>query len=64
MFQPRKVKFLKQHRSKFKGIRYFEGKLHFGSYGIQSQESSYITVNQIEAVRKILKNYIKPAGKL
>ena len=59
-----KMKFLKKHRPKFKGIRYFEGKLHFGSYGIQSQELSYITVNQIEAVRKILKNYIKPVGKL
>lgn len=64
MLQPKKTKFLKQHRSNLKGIKYFKGILHFGSYGIQSIEAGYITINQIEAVRKILKNYIKPFGKL
>ena len=64
MLQPKKTKFLKKHRLNLKGIKYFKGILHFGSYGIQSIESGYITTNQIEAVRKILKNYIKPLGKL
>lgn len=64
MFQPRKVKFLKQHKLKFRGNKYNKAKLKFGIYGIQSLETSYITVNQIEAVRKILKNYIRPFGKL
>ena len=39
-------------------------KLNFGSYGLQSLESAWITSAQIEAARKALTNFIKREGKI
>ncbi len=38
--------------------------LSFGSYGLQSLESAWITSAQIEAARKALTNFIKREGKV
>jgi large subunit ribosomal protein L16 len=39
-------------------------KLSFGTFGIQATEKGFLTVQQIEAVRKILVKKIKKTGKV
>jgi len=66
MLIPKKVKHRKwqKGRSLKREIDTRGLKLNFGSYGLQSLESAWITSAQIEAARKALTNFIKREGKI
>ena len=66
MLIPKKVKHRKwqKGRSLKREIDTRGLKLNFGSYGLQSLESAWITSAQIEAARKSLTNFIKREGKI
>ena len=66
MLQPRKVKHRKwqkgRSRTREKETRGVE--LGFGSFGLKSLSSAWITSAQIEAARKVLVRYLRKEGKM
>ncbi len=64
MLQPRKTKFRKMQKGKMKGNSMRGNQLAFGSFGIKSLDTSWITGRQIEAARQAVTRYMKREGQL
>lgn len=64
MLQPKKVKFRRQQKGKMKGIAHRGHELAFGSFGIKSLQSKWITGRQIEAVRVAVTRYMQRQGQI
>ncbi len=64
ILMPKKVKHRKWHRGKSKGIDTRGTSLVFGSYGLKSLETRWISSRQIEAARRAIIRYLKKGGKL
>lgn len=64
MLMPKRVKYRKEHRGKMKGRAKGGTEIVFGSYGIQSLDSAWITSRQIEAARIAMTRYMKRGGKV
>lgn len=61
---PKKVKHRKWQRGVSKGVAGRSTNLAFGSYGLKSLETKYITSRQIEAARRAIIRYLRKGGKL
>ena len=59
MLQPKKTKFRKQHKMVPKGTATRGTSLAFGTFGIKSLETCWITSRQIEAARVAVTRYMK-----
>ncbi len=66
MLTPRKVKHRKwmRGRRRAKGVETRGTELAFGSFGLKSLESKWISARQIEAARRVIIRYLKKGGKL
>ncbi|MDO5759440.1 MAG: 50S ribosomal protein L16 [Bacteroidota bacterium] len=64
MLQPNKTKYRKQQKGKMKGMAFRGHELAFGSFGIKSLNTSFITGRQIEAARQAVTRYMKREGQL
>ena len=64
MLQPKKTKFRKMQKGKMKGNSQRGNQLAFGSFGIKSLESAWITGRQIEAARQAVTRYMKREGQI
>ena len=64
MLFPKKTKFRKSHKFKNLGKATGTTKIDFGSYGLKSLESNWISSRQIEAARKVITKYTKKGGKM
>ena len=64
MLQPKKTKYRKQQKGRMKGLANRGHELAFGSFGIKSLETSFITGRQIEAARQAVTRYMKREGQL
>jgi len=64
MLQPKKTKFRKQHKMVPSGTATRGTSLAFGSFGIKSLETSWITSRQIEAARVAVTRYMKREGQI
>lgn len=64
MLQPKKTKFRKQQKGRMKGIAQRGHQLAFGSFGIKTLESAWITGRQIEAARQAVTRYMKREGNI
>ncbi len=64
MLQPKKTKYRKQQKGRMKGIAHSGNQLAFGSFGIKSLESKWITQKQIEAARQAISRYMKREGQI
>lgn len=64
MLYPRKVKHLKWRKGRSKGIERRATELDFGSFGLKSLGTKWITSRQIEAARRAIIRYLKKGGKL
>ena len=64
MLAPKKVKHRKQQRGRMKGKTTKGCSLSFGDFGLQAQESGWITAKQIEAARIVITRHIKRVGKV
>jgi len=64
MLQPRRTKFRKQQKGRIKGIASRGHQIAFGTFGLKSLETSFITSRQIEAARIALTRYMKREGKV
>ena len=63
MLLPKRTKFRRQHRGRFKGISKANA-IVFGDYGIQALEPGWITARQIEAARIAMTRHIRRGGKV
>ena len=64
MLQPRKTKFRKQQKGRMKGNSGRGNQLAFGSFGIKTLESCWLTGRQIEAARQAVTRYMKREGQI
>ncbi len=64
MLQPKKTKYRKQQKLKMKGNSQRGNQLAFGSFGIKTLESSWITGRQIEAARVAVTRHMQRKGQI
>jgi len=64
MLMPRKVKHRKVQRGRLKGRSKGGTRVHFGDYGLQALEPSWVTARQIEAARVAITRHVKRSGKV
>ncbi|MCZ4693119.1 50S ribosomal protein L16 [Ancylomarina euxinus] len=64
MLQPKRTKFRRQQKGKMKGNAGRGTELAFGSFGIKSLETKWLTGRQIEAARVAVTRYMQRQGQL
>jgi len=64
MLMPKRVKYKKMQKGRSKGIEQRGTELTFGSYGLKSLETCWISARQIEAARRAILRFFKKGGKL
>ncbi len=64
MLQPKKVKYRRQQKGRMKGNAQRGHELAFGSFGIKSLQSKWITGRQIEAARVAVTRYMQRQGQI
>ena len=64
MLQPKRTKHRKVFKGKMKGDSQRGSQLSFGSYGLKSLDSHWITARQIEAARIAATRYMKREGQM
>lgn len=64
ILMPRKVKYRKWQKGRSKGIETRATELTFGSFGLKSLGTKWISARQIEAARRAILRYLKKGGKL
>ena len=64
MLQPKKTKFRRQQKGRMKGVAQRGNDLAFGSFGIKTLESKWITGRQIEAARIAVTRYMQRQGQI
>lgn len=61
---PKKVKHRKWQKGRSRGIETRATDLNFGSFGLKSLETKWLTSRQLEAARRCIIRYLKKGGKL
>jgi large subunit ribosomal protein L16 len=64
ILMPKKVKHRKWFKGKSKGVETRATELNFGSFGLKSMETKWVTARQLEAARRNIIRYLKKGGKL
>jgi large subunit ribosomal protein L16 len=64
MLQPKRTKHRKVFKGKMKGNAQRGAQLTYGSYGLKSLDSKWITARQIEAARIAATRYMKREGQM
>ena len=63
LLQPKKTKYKKIRKGRLKKYKY-NTKLNFGTIGLKSLESGYVSARHIEAARQAINRQLKKKGKL
>ena len=64
MLQPKRTKFRKQQKGRMKGNAGRGNQLAFGTFGIKSLDSNFLTSRQIEAARIATTRFMKREGSI
>jgi len=64
MLYPKRVKHRKEMRGRSKGIDTRSTELVFGTFGLKSMGTRWVTSRQLEAARRTIMRYLKKGGKL
>ncbi len=64
ILMPKKVKHRKWRRGKSKGVENRATQLAFGSFGLKSLDTCWLSARQIEAARRVILRYLRKGGKL
>ena len=64
MLQPKKVKYRRMQKGRMKGEAQRGAQLAFGSFGIKSLQSKWLTGRQIEAARIAVTRYMQRQGQI
>lgn len=59
MLQPKRVKYRKSHKGHRRGKAHTGNVVTFGDFGLQAQESAWLTSRQIEAARRAITHYVR-----
>jgi len=62
MLQPKKIKYRKQHRGRRRGLSKGAREIAFGEYALRAVEPSWMTAQQIEAMRVTISRKLKKIG--
>ena len=64
MLQPKKTKFRREQKGRMKGNAQRGNQLAFGSFGIKTMESCWLTGQQIEAARQAISRRMNREGQI
>lgn len=64
MLQPKRTKYRRPQKGRCKGNAMRGNQLAFGSFGIKSLDTHWITARQIEAARVAMTRHVKRGGKV
>mgnify|MGYP001828940368 CR=1 FL=1 len=64
MLMPKRTKYRKTHKGRMSGKAKGGTRVTFGDFGLQAQESGWVTARQIEAARIAMTRAIKRGGKV
>ncbi len=64
MLQPRKTKYRRHQKGRMKGNAQRGNQLSFGSFGIKSLDTIWLTGRQIEAARQAVTRHMKREGQI
>lgn len=64
MFIPKKVKHRKHQRGVIRGKATQKNELNFGTFGLRSNEASWVTARQIESARRAMTRFVQRGGKI
>ena len=64
MLQPKRTKFRRQQRNNLKGNAQRGNQLVFGSFGIKSLDTKWLTSRQLEAARVAVTRYMQREGQI
>ncbi|MCD8206328.1 MAG: 50S ribosomal protein L16 [Bacteroidales bacterium] len=64
MLSPKRTKFRRMQKGRMKGNAQRGHQIAFGSFGLKTLESCWITGRQIEAARQAIVRYMKREGKI
>ncbi len=64
MLSPKRVRYRKVQRGKRRGKAYRGSTVHFGSFGLKSLDTAWITNRQIESARIAINRYLRRDGKV
>jgi len=64
MLQPKKTKFRRQQKGRMKGNAQRGNTIAFGSFGIKTEETCWITGRQLEAARQAVSRHMKREGQV
>lgn len=64
MLQPKRTKYRKQQKLRYKGLAHRGSKVSFGDFGLKSIDAGRITNRQIESARQALTRYMKREGQV
>ncbi|MBI4337276.1 MAG: 50S ribosomal protein L16 [Chloroflexi bacterium] len=64
MLQPKRVRHLKAHRGRRKGVATGATTLAFGEWGLKSMEPVWLTARQIEAARRAIVRNLRRGGQV
>jgi len=62
MLQPKRVKFRKAQRGRRQGKSNAGQSVVFGEFGLQAQESAWVTARQLEAARRAITHHVRRGG--
>ena len=64
ILMPKKVKHRKWHMGNSRGVETRATEVNFGSFGLKSMGTKWITARQLESARRYIIRYMKKGGKL
>lgn len=64
ILMPKRVKHRKWRKGRSRGVETRGTELAFGSFGLKSLETIWITARQLEAARRTILRYLRKGGKL
>lgn len=64
MLYPKKVKYRKWQKGRTKRVAYRGNELAFGSFGLKSLGSRWLSSRQLESARRVILRYLRKGGKL
>ena len=64
MLQPKRVKFRKTHKGRRRGKAHSGDKVVFGDFGLEAEQTAWLTARQIEATRRAMTHYLRRGGKI
>jgi len=64
ILMPKKVKHRKWHKGSSKGVENRATEINFGSFGLKSLDTRWLTARQLESARRHIIRYLKKGGKL